>query len=282
MTNPSVSVVIPTHNRPEMLAEALASVRRQTFTDYEVIVVSNGETIRNRNKSSTVAALCDARYFALDAGNLAAARNFGTSKARGTWIAFLDDDDAWLPAKLDLQLADANRTGADMISCDYIEFYPDGREIAQRPRLSAGWTYTKAASCLDGGWWAAPSCVLIRKAILDQTGGFDLSQRFGEDNDLWRRVSWRYSIHQVPDALVRYRRGHAKLTYQRRRMLLYEVRHFAKMHFDTPTDLRSALPRAADFVLPRLAEVAIPKLLRQPFHPARLRRHWKTFKSWVT
>lgn len=85
---PTVSVVVPTHNRPQMLAEALTSIRAQTFTDYEIIVVSNGEGEDNRRGSLAAATAHGARYFALPNGNAAAARNFGAERATGDWIAF--------------------------------------------------------------------------------------------------------------------------------------------------------------------------------------------------
>src|SRR5262249_15400440 len=93
---PLISVVIPTYNRPEMLAEALASVRAQTLSDYEIIVLSNGESFTTQRQSHRVAIEAGARWSALDEGNLPAARNFGIEQANGEWIAFLDDDDLWL------------------------------------------------------------------------------------------------------------------------------------------------------------------------------------------
>src|SRR5215468_4951735 len=124
---PLVSVVIPTHNRPEMLADALASVRAQTFADYEIIVISNGEDTATRRDSRRAAAWNGARYFEFDEGNLSKARNHGIELAAGEWIAFLDDDDMWLPSKLEREVAEARRTGADMVSCDYVEVHSDGR-----------------------------------------------------------------------------------------------------------------------------------------------------------
>jgi glycosyltransferase involved in cell wall biosynthesis len=104
-SSPLVSVVVHTHNRPAMLAEALASVRAQTFEDYEIIVISNGESANARSASRAVAATCGARHFELDIGNASIARNCGIEHAKGEWIALLDDEDLWLPRKLEWQLA---------------------------------------------------------------------------------------------------------------------------------------------------------------------------------
>lgn len=92
---PLVSVVIPTHNRPQMLAEALGRVRAQTFTDSEILVLSNGENA-NMLQASRAVATAYGRCFELAAANVSVARNFGIARPKGEWIAFLDDDDLWL------------------------------------------------------------------------------------------------------------------------------------------------------------------------------------------
>jgi glycosyltransferase involved in cell wall biosynthesis len=269
-----VSIVAPTHNRPEMLAEALASVRAQTFADYEIIVVSNGESDDMRRASHDIAKAYGGRYFELAEGNVSAARNFGIERAKGEWIAFLDDDDLWLPTKLERQIAEAQRTGADMIACDYATFFPDGRESIQRIRPPDGWSYVKAIS--RQRWRAVPSAVMVRKIVFEQVGNFDQSQRYGEDNDMWRRISWRHTIHQMDDALVRYRSGHqSAMLYLRQHeweLLVSELRHHMKMRRDTPHDLRSALPPTLSFVRSRLVG-----FIRRGLRPRT--RWWRAFRQ---
>jgi glycosyltransferase involved in cell wall biosynthesis len=283
---PLVSVVVPTHNRPEFLAEALASVRAQTFPDYEIIVASNGESAETGERSHAVAALHGASWFTLDEGNVSVARNFGVERAEGEWIAFLDDDDIWLPNKLERQVVEAHRIGADMVSSDYIEFYADGREIICQPRLLGGWSHTRGLNHLF--WWAPPSGVIIRKSALDAADGFDPRLRYCEDIDLWRRVSWRHRIHHLEETLFRYRQGHASVMQHERTRYLYDLRCFFKSHFDTPGDLRDTLA-GASFVWNRVMIICFPKwlvrgleltawdgirwhLLKQKIFPARFRQ----------
>src|SRR5260370_3206764 len=97
---PLVSVVIPTHNRPEMLAEAIASVRAQTFTDYEIIVVSNGETDDMRRAIRKFAAAHEAVYVALDDGNVCSARNLVIEPATRERIPVLYDSHLSLASTL--------------------------------------------------------------------------------------------------------------------------------------------------------------------------------------
>lgn len=104
-----VSVVIPTHNRPEPVVKAVASVLRQDFADLEVIVVIDGEDQKTRANLQNVS---DPRLTVVDlAINVggAEARNVGVRAAKGEWVAFLDDDDEWLPRKLSRQIVTARR-----------------------------------------------------------------------------------------------------------------------------------------------------------------------------
>jgi glycosyltransferase involved in cell wall biosynthesis len=261
---PTISVVVPTHNRPVMLAEAIASVRNQTFTDFEVIVVSNGESAEMRRASREAAAGCI--YFTLDEGNVSLARNFGVAQASGEWIAFLDDDDIWMPAKLERQLAAANCTGADLVSCDTVWFFPDGAEKVARPRVPAGWSYAKAIS--HHRWHAIPSASLVRRRVFDNVGGFDPNLSYIEDTDLWHRVSWNHAIHQMDEVLCRYRSGHLNTFHPQnlRTRALWELRHFRKMLRVTPQHLRPTLVHFATFAIPRLAAFG-PRWVRWLFGP---------------
>lgn len=102
MSVPSVSVVIPTYNQPRLLVETLQSVFAQTFSDYEIIVVNDGSTddtlqqLRPYSKRIKVVSQKNA--------GTGAARNRGIAEARGKYIALLDHDDLWEPAKLAAQV----------------------------------------------------------------------------------------------------------------------------------------------------------------------------------
>ncbi|MCZ6541357.1 MAG: glycosyltransferase family A protein, partial [Nitrospinae bacterium] len=99
---PAVSVVIPTFNRAWCLAETLRSVARQTFRDFETIVVDDGST------DDTPDLLCrfpEVRVHRWeDNRGVSAARNRGIEMARGEWVCFLDSDDRWVPGKLQAQV----------------------------------------------------------------------------------------------------------------------------------------------------------------------------------
>src|SRR5712692_10027197 len=102
---PRVTVVIPTYNRAPLLGRALASVRRQTLTDFEVVVVDDASA---DDSESVAESFGDPRIRFVrlaDRGGAGRARNEGIRLARGELIAFLDSDDEWLAPKLERQVA---------------------------------------------------------------------------------------------------------------------------------------------------------------------------------
>src|SRR5271165_6482473 len=113
---PKVSVVIPTYNAPNLLCETLESVFEQTFGDFEVIVVNDGSSDNTLERLQEFSADSRLRVISQANGGIGAARNRGIADARGEYIALLDHDDLWAPAKLATQVAylDVNR---DCIVC---------------------------------------------------------------------------------------------------------------------------------------------------------------------
>ena len=102
-----VSVVIPTLRRPALLIRAIRSVLAQTYPRFEIVVVVDGPDLATKEALDTIV---DARLRPLQSPQrlgAAMARNLGVSQATGDWIAFLDDDDEWLPKKLEVQVAAA-------------------------------------------------------------------------------------------------------------------------------------------------------------------------------
>src|SRR5262245_16886500 len=111
---PLVSVVIPTRNRASLLERTLRSVLAQRMGDLEVVVVDDGST----DDTTSVAGAADVRVAVVrnqTPEGVSAARNRGIAAARGSWIAFCDDDDLWSPEKLTLQLDAAQRAGAHWV-----------------------------------------------------------------------------------------------------------------------------------------------------------------------
>src|SRR5579862_1754185 len=112
-----VSVVIPTLDRPKLLLRAIHSVLKQTYREIEVIVVIDR---KNEEIESAVQSVNDPRvrlFTNPSRVTASGARNVGADQAKGEWIAFLDDDDEWLPSKLERQIAFASGRMPALISC---------------------------------------------------------------------------------------------------------------------------------------------------------------------
>ena len=127
---PRVSVIMPAYNAERYLEQAVASVRAQTITDWELLILDDAST----DSTAAVAEACaasDVRIrFYRNEQNLgsAATRNRALTLARGPWIAFLDSDDLWRADKLERQLLLAQQSGAPLVYSAYTMFTDDGRK----------------------------------------------------------------------------------------------------------------------------------------------------------
>lgn len=186
-----ISVVVPSFNRKDFLREALGSVREQTLSPSEMIVVDDGS-------SDGTEAMCRAEFpnfayiFQANKG-VAAARNTGIRAASGEWIAFLDSDDLWLPHKLEEQQAYLQaHPEADILQSEEI-WYRRGKRVnpGARHRKYGGRIFEKCIPlCI-----VSPSSVIIRKSVFEDVGVFDESFDTCEDYDLWLRISLHYTVH---------------------------------------------------------------------------------------
>jgi teichuronic acid biosynthesis glycosyltransferase TuaG len=129
--HPDVSIVMPAFNAEEFLLAAVQSVWRQTHSSWELIVVDDASTDATRKLAEQFSRF-DTRIKLIDGlGKIgvAAARNAAIDSARGDWIAFLDSDDIWHPAKLEKQLMFLANTGSPITFGDYVRITSSGREI---------------------------------------------------------------------------------------------------------------------------------------------------------
>ncbi len=106
MMSPVVSVIITSYNRPELIHDAVRSVIDQTFKDYEIIIVDDASNEQTQQSIESICKEFDSIKYVHHTENkgLAAARNTGLSIAKGEFAAFLDDDDIWMPTKLEKQV----------------------------------------------------------------------------------------------------------------------------------------------------------------------------------
>lgn len=205
MTDPLVSVVIPTRNRAQYILQALDSVFTQTFTNYEVIVVDDGSTDNTKELLAPLIRKGSMRYEQQEARGVSAARNHGIRLARAPYIAFLDSDDLFLPTKLEEQLRIfLSEKDLGFVHCSFSKFDDLGRDLGVRDTSRfQGRVYP--GMLLEWSVLMAMPCMLMRADVLKEVGGFDEQMTWAEDLDLWRRIARRYRVGVIREALVKVR-----------------------------------------------------------------------------
>jgi len=212
---PLVSVVMNGFNTARYLREAIDSVRAQTYPHWEIEYYDNQS---EDDSEAIVASYGDARIRMRRAPRrlpLAEGRNEAIRGARGTWIAFLDCDDVWLPTKLERQVARI-AGGVGLVYARTMSFSARGDEgettwqYAGRPLPEGD---VVEALLLEGNLVPIVSAMVSREAY-DAVGGIPAHLTFAEDYALFVAVAARYRVACVQEVLCRYRVHEASATYR--------------------------------------------------------------------
>ena len=221
MSDPLVTVVIPSYNYGHFVTQAVDSALAQTYPRREIVVVDDGSTDDTAQRLSAYGERI--RYIRQANQGLHAARNTGIAAARGELIAFLDSDDLWHPRKLELQV----------------------RCFREHPQ--AGLVAAETAATLAGGWAALPepmnlvaeqvtlaqllvcsrfgaSSVVVRRECLTRLGTFEDGYRGVEDRDLWIRIAAHYPVYHLKWPLWWYREHGTSMSFGVARMEEHEIR----------------------------------------------------------
>jgi glycosyltransferase involved in cell wall biosynthesis len=202
MPKPLVSVVIPAYNAEKYLEETLASVRAQTFSDYEILVVDDGSTDRTVQIASDFGGV---KLLLQQNRGSAAARNTGIRAARGAYVAFLDADDIWLPSKLEKQVAHLQaHPRTEWSYTDALVFDMPARrtvcQIGRRIRLHEG----EILRPLLLRSFIPSATPVVKKTALMEAGLFDerRERRFAEDWSMWLRIAERHPVKLIDEPLA--------------------------------------------------------------------------------
>jgi glycosyltransferase involved in cell wall biosynthesis len=200
---PDISVVVATRDRLPLLQLTLRSVARQRNVDLEVIVVDDGSL---DGTADAIARGGDSRVQVIRHDRtlgVSAARNTGIARAKGRWVAFLDDDDLWAPEKLSAQLSSAEQhdrkwavSGA--VCVDNALNVLVGEPAPPPERIVADLVRYNAVP-------VGASNVVVRREVLTEIGGFDLRLRHMADWELWIRLARIGLPAVVPRPHVAYR-----------------------------------------------------------------------------
>ncbi len=205
MTSPPlVSVILPTFNRLRYLPDTIASIFGQTFHDWELLIADDGSDAQTRGYLETLADPPRVRLIELaHTGRPAIVRNTALREAKGTYVAFMDSDDIWMPTKLETQIASL-RIHAEC-----------GWSQTKFVLVNAGLGSTREMPAVDG-WILGPllrtetvialPSVVASRTLLDEVGRFDEALVTCEDYDLWLRLAVHSPVDAIDETLTIVRR----------------------------------------------------------------------------
>jgi glycosyltransferase involved in cell wall biosynthesis len=211
---PLVSVILPTYDRQEFLAEAIETVAEQTYDEIELIIVDDHspESPRDIVENAPDEGLRDVVFVRHDENKGAsAARNTGIKRASGELIALLDDDDLWVSDKIERQVAEFRRSGSEVgVVCTGIRSVDADGATFRTKEVGLSGKITKQLLC--GAGVPTPS-VLVRLSVINDAGLFDERLQLYEDQEWMIRLSQQGEFRSVSDPLVISRRDdHGQLS----------------------------------------------------------------------
>lgn len=204
--NALVSVVITTYNRETYLDSAIQSVVNQTYKNIEIIVIDDGSFTNYAEKICSNYPQC--KYHFKTNGGLSSARNYGITVSKGYFIAFLDDDDMFLPQKIEVQIeilknkldVDCVHSSAMIIDKNNV---PTG-EIIGASKSKAHYRSGNVFWNALGVWVIKSPTPLFRRKVFDNIL-FDESILVGEDVDFYQRMFFKHKLFYVIEPLALYR-----------------------------------------------------------------------------
>ena len=257
---PRVSILMLTYNRPQRIGTAIASVCAQTFHDWELIIVQDGENAETEKLlHEWLAKEPRVRYYPRGTvGSIAEASNFGLNLARGEFVAILDDDDEWCwPEKLATQVEFLERD-PETVGCGggYLVIDREGRERGKflKPESDSA---IRARALLANPM--ANSTTLFRRVVKGEPVAYDTTMRQFADWDFWLSMGTRGSLYNFPQYLAHYCLWEGGSSYLHLKGNARAAIRIVRKH-------RDAYPRpAAGWILARLyyAYASLPASIRR-------------------
>ena len=233
---PRVSVITPAYNAARFLRDTIESVRAQTVTDWELLIVDDGSTDETVGIVQRYAE-ADSRIRLLRQENAgpSAARNHGMRAARGAFFAFLDSDDQWLPQFLEHQLEVFARY-PDTVLVTANAYYLGGPQNGQPRRPPSNGNPVLTLENIIQNDSAVFIMTVFRRAVFERIGGLDEGQWTSEDYDFWIRAALAGFVFRVStQPLALYRRHKGSLSADSARMLRGILQTYSKRRGAFPT-----------------------------------------------
>ncbi|HEY9846823.1 MAG TPA: glycosyltransferase family A protein, partial [Candidatus Caenarcaniphilales bacterium] len=207
---PAISVIVPAYNAESTIVEAVVSVQKQTFSDFELIIIDDGSCDKTLEQLSKLRE-SRLKVFSYTNAGVSTARNRGISCATGEFIAFLDADDVWMPDKLELQLAVLKQHPEAGVAYSWTNFIDEKGKLLNRqePVFFEGDVYPQL---LVSNFLSCGSVPLIRKQAIASTGEFDPFLKSVEDWDYWLRLAASWPFVLVTEYQTLYRQTEGSMT----------------------------------------------------------------------
>ena len=206
--NPIVSVIIPVYNGERYLAETIESVIAQTEVNWELIAVNDGSTDNSQAILEGYAKKIPDRIkvITVENGGVSRARNTAVAAARGTYVAFLDQDDLWAPRKLERQVEMFSRDKNLGISFTNATVIDEKGSVLRENVLRCGVKHRgNVFEYLIFENFIGISSVMLKKELYVRTGGFDPRFSLAEDYDFLLKVTQESSVDYIDEPLLLYR-----------------------------------------------------------------------------
>jgi len=214
---PRVSVIIPAYNAMNYLPQTLKSVLKQTFTDFEILIINDGSSDDIVEWASQIS---DSRVKLISQINqgVSAARNTGIRNAQGEYIAFIDADDLWEPTKLEKQVncLEANPVvGLVYTWTAFIDQFGQPTGVSKVSHAEGNvWEKIVIQDMISPGGSA-----MVRTECFDKVGLFDVELRIGEDRDMWTRIAAICPFAVIKEFLTLYRRHSQNTTISNEKII---------------------------------------------------------------
>lgn len=207
--NKKVSVIIPFYNRLDWTVQSIDSVLKQTYTNFEIILVDDGSTeiinfpdyIKNDSRI---------KYFKLENSGPSRARNYGMTVSEGEYIAFLDSDDLFLPEKLEKQISFMEEN--DEVCFSHTSYILMDKNNSYIKTIDSGEFCGSVYPKIINSCPVATPTVMIRKDLANKFR-FPETIRIGEDNIFWIQIARKYDIWGLIEPLTKVRKHDSNAAY---------------------------------------------------------------------
>jgi glycosyltransferase involved in cell wall biosynthesis len=195
---PLISVVIPCYNDGVYLPETIAHLKKQTFKDFEIIIVNDGSTDASTLRILEVLSQEGIMVLHKENGRMSSARNYGVKHAKGELIAALDADDYFHPTFFEKAIPVLQQNPQVAVVTSYIQLFGELKKVS-KPRGGNEYNFLFSNQC--------PACAMVRKSCWIDVGGYDEAMVNGyEDWEFYIRITQKgWTVHVIPEKLFFYR-----------------------------------------------------------------------------